>query len=128
MGKRRIQLGKAGERLIDAALRKQHYTIVERNWRCPAGEVDLIAKKDSEWYFVEVRTRRGPQAISPEQGLSYRKRERMEKVARIYLGQHAEDADSAWHISFAAVVVNLSGSIDRATLYPDVDGEPVELV
>ena len=108
MGKRRIQLGQAGERLIDAVLRKQHYTIVARN-------------------FVEVRTRRGSQSISPEQGLSFRKRERMEKVARIYLGQHADDADIAWHLSFAAVVVNHTGSIDRITLYPDMDGEPLEL-
>ena len=127
MGKRRIQLGQAGERLIDAALRKQHYTIAARNWRCPVGEVDIIAKRDGEWYFVEVRTRRGSQSISPEQGLSFRKRERMEKVARIYLGQHSDDDDIAWHVSFAAVVINHSGSIDRITLYPDIDGEPQEL-
>ena len=128
MGKRRVQLGKAGERLIDAALRKHHYTIIDRNWRCTSGEVDLVAERNGEWYFVEVRTRRGPQSISPEQGLSYTKRQRMEKVARTYIGRHAEDADIAWHLSFAAVVVDRSGRVERATLYSDIEAEPVELL
>ena len=128
MGKRRVQLGQAGERIIDAVLQKQHYTIVTRNWRCPVGEVDLIAKRDGEWYFVEVRTRRGSHPVSPEQGLTYSKRERMEKVARIYIGQHVNEADIGWHLSFAAVIIDQNGHIDRITFYPDLDGEPLDLL
>jgi putative endonuclease len=128
MGKKRVQLGKAGERLIEAALQKQQYTIVDRNWRCPAGEVDIVAKKDGEWYFVEVRTRSGKPVISPELGLTFRKRDRMEKVARYYLGQHATDEDCGWHLSFAAVIVNKSGVIERMTLYPDLEGEPLDII
>ena len=110
MAKTRIQLGREGEAIIDAALRKQHYTIIERNW-CAIGEVDLIAKRDGEWYFVEVRTRSTSSYISPEQGLTFYKRERMDKVARTYIGQHTSDADAIWHLSFAAVIVSHTGKI-----------------
>lgn len=128
MGKRRIQLGREGEDIIEAALRRQQYTIEARNWRCAIGEVDLIATRNHEWFFVEVRTRRGSKTISPEEGLTVRKRERMEKVARRYLGQHAGDSDNIWHLSFAAVIVNPAGNIQRITLYPDLYGDALELL
>jgi putative endonuclease len=127
MGKKRVQLGRQGEGIVEAALQKRQYTIVERNWRCPVGEVDLIARKDMDYFFVEVRTRRGAQPVSPEQGLTYRKRERMERVARHYLGQHVEEDDAGWHLSFAAVILGRD-SIMRITFYPDMDGEPVNLL
>jgi putative endonuclease len=128
MVNRKIQLGRQGENIIDRALREYHYTIITRNWRCEFGEVDLVAKRNGEWYFVEVRTRRGSKSISPEQGFTTRKRETMEKVARKYIGHHASDEDSVWHLSFAAVIVNPSGSIDRITFYPDLYGEGVDLL
>jgi putative endonuclease len=124
---KRVQLGRQGEGIVEAALRKRQYTIVERNWRCPVGEVDLIARKDMDFFFVEVRTRRGTQPVSPEQGLTYRKRERMERVARYYLGQHVEEDDAGWHLSFAAVILG-QDSIKRITFYPDMDGEPIDLI
>jgi putative endonuclease len=127
MGKRRVQLGRQGEGIVEAALRKRQYTIVERNWRCPVGEVDLIARKDRDYFFVEVRTRRSAQPVSPEQGLTYRKRERMEKVARYYLGQSVEEDEAGWHLSFAAVILGQEG-IKRMTFYPDMDAEPVDLI
>ncbi len=128
MSKARVELGKEGERIIEEALRKQHYSIEARNWRCAAGEVDLIATRDDEWFFVEVRTRHRAKPISPEQGLTYRKRQRMEKVARLYLGQIVSNGDTVWHLSFAAVILNPAGSIQRITLYPDMHGDPLELL
>lgn len=123
----RTQLGRTGEELTQKALQKHGYTIEARNWRCGYGEVDLIARKDDEWFFVEVRTRHSAH-ISPEQGLTARKRDSMEKVARVYLGQHASSGDISWHISFAALVLQKSGEIERLTFYPDLYSEPETLL
>ena len=128
MSKRRIQLGREGESIMDEALRNQGFTIEARNWRCAVGEVDLIATRNTEWYFVEVRTRHGAKSISPEEGLTFRKRERMEKVARFYLGQHAGSGDIIWHLSFAAVILNPTGTLQRITLYLDLESDGQELL
>ncbi|MDF1515640.1 MAG: YraN family protein [Anaerolineae bacterium] len=128
MADRRIQLGRKGEQIIAAALHGRHFTIIDHNWRCPFGEVDLVAERNGEWYFVEVRTRREPALISPEQGLTAQKRRRMEKVARSYVGQHARDEEVIWHLSFAAVIIDRDGHIKRLTFYPDLAGDGLQLI
>ena len=122
-----MQLGRKGEEITRKALQEHGYTIEARNWRCGYGEVDVIARKNDEWFFVEVRTRRSAH-ISPEQGLTVRKRDTMDKVARVYLGQHAGNGDIIWHISFAALVMHTSGEIERLTFYPDLYSEPETLL
>lgn len=55
----RQRLGQFGERLAAAHLEAAGYRIVERNFRCREGEIDVIAQRDAVLVFVEVRTRRG---------------------------------------------------------------------
>ena len=54
MTDRRKELGKSGEDLAVAYLQNNCYTIVERNYRCRTGEVDIIARKDDILFFIEV--------------------------------------------------------------------------
>ena len=56
MGKR--ELGRIGEQAAAELLQMEGYEILERNYRCQAGEIDLIAARGSEVSFVEVKTRR----------------------------------------------------------------------
>ena len=64
---RRHVLGKYGETVAAEFLMGQGYEIVERNWHCRAGEIDLIAREDDSWVFVEVKTR---SSASAEEGLA----------------------------------------------------------
>ena len=50
-------LGKRGEELAAAFLESEGYTILDRNWRCPQGEIDLVALDGVDTVFVEVKTR-----------------------------------------------------------------------
>ncbi len=87
--------------------------------------MDLIARRDGEWYFVEVRTRRGTAYGTPEDSLTPRKLAHMEAVARCYLGEQVPELDPAWHLSFVAVAMSRAGKLLRVTVYPDVFGPPL---
>ncbi len=123
---RRVALGAQGERWAAEALMRHGFRIITRNWRCPEGEVDLVAEQGGALYFVEVRTRRGEVAGTPEASLTPSKRQRMEAVARRYLGEVAPQVE-AWHLAFAAVALDRRGHLLRLTFYPDLEGEPWEL-
>jgi len=136
----KVGLGRQGEALAADALQRRGFTIVTQNWHCPEGEADLIAQRAGEWYFIEVRTRRGTgrggigSYGSPEESLTPRKFARMEAVARRYLSEQdadeAQDAaqDVAWHVSFVAVALDGAGRLERITVYLDPDSDPWEVL
>jgi putative endonuclease len=122
MAKGKVGLGRRGETLAAKVLARAGYTIVERNWGCARGEVDLVASRDGALTFFEVRTRRGGYG-TPEESLTPRKRARMEAVARNYLGQ-GPTRDVAWNLGFVAVEMDGRGTLQRITVYPTLEGEP----
>ena len=64
----RKRLGAWGESVAAHSLEAQGYRILDRNWRCARGEIDLIAQAGAELVFVEVKTRTGQHLGSPEEG------------------------------------------------------------
>ncbi len=85
MAGERQQFGADGERAAERFLRRRGYTIVERNYRCPLGEVDLIALDGRTVVFVEVKTRRHAGAGSPYDAVDPRKQRQIVRVAEYYL-------------------------------------------
>jgi putative endonuclease len=85
MAGERRQLGIDGERAAERFLRARGYTIVERNYRCPRGEVDLIALHGRTVVFVEVKTRRAAASDSPYDAVDPRKQRQIVRVAEHYL-------------------------------------------
>jgi putative endonuclease len=91
----RRELGRRGEAVAEAFLRTHRYTIVARNYRCRAGEIDLVALDGPVLVFVEVRSRRGVGAGTPLESVDHRKQARVTRVARHFLslrGWHDRDA------------------------------------
>ncbi|MEJ7652506.1 MAG: YraN family protein [Chloroflexia bacterium] len=62
-------------------LRQKGYELLETNWRCPGGELDLILTHGEAVVFVEVRTRRGERAGSPEESVTRAKQDRLRSLA-----------------------------------------------
>ena len=86
------ELGVRGEAAACRFLEKRKYDILERNWRCFVGEVDIIANdEDGEIVFVEVKTRSSVDKGLPEEAVTPQKRDKYEKLAAIYLAQHPCD-------------------------------------
>lgn len=87
--KGRLQLGQKGEEIAAAYLMENGYTVIDRNVRYRAGEIDIIAEKDEYLVFVEVKTRyRSAEKISPFISMTKAKCNRLRLLGRIYLTTH----------------------------------------
>lgn len=85
MDKRRE--GEFGEKLAAAYLLRHHYRILEQNFRIRWGEIDLIAEKEGEIVFVEVKTRTQSMFGPPEEAVNYFKQKKLLRAAEWYLLQ-----------------------------------------
>ena len=81
-------LGQEGERIAERYLTKKGYRVVERNYRCPVGEVDLIALDRRVIVFVEVKTRHDRSFGGPLESVDPRKQRKMIKAALFFLSKH----------------------------------------
>ena len=105
-------LGRRGEQLAADRLAALGYEIVERNFRCPAGEIDLVARWQDTWVFVEVKTRRGTRYGTPEEALTPRKRQHLIASAQHYLQARSLE-DVPWRIDAVAVGLSTAGELLR---------------
>ncbi|MEL7237638.1 MAG: YraN family protein [Planctomycetota bacterium] len=83
-------LGQQGEAAAARFLRKQGLKIVERNWTCPGGEVDVIAREKAVLVFIEVKTRRGG-PVTPQEQVNPDKERRVSRAADFYLRRWPEE-------------------------------------
>ncbi len=109
----RRQLGNWGEEQAAQYLRTQGYEIIERNWRCATGELDLIAWESGQLVFVEVRTRRGRTYGTPEESVTPAKQSKLIELAQTYMQEYPE-LECAWRID--VVAVELRGNQPRINL------------
>jgi putative endonuclease len=108
----RKRLGDAGEEIATRELVRRGYIVRERNWRCPEGELDIIAEQGELLVFVEVRTRRGDRFGTPEESITLAKRAHLIAAAQAYLQAHSlQDRD--WRIDVVAVAMSDRGQLER---------------
>ena len=85
MTKRRQALGKWGEDLAYRAIKGLGYKKIIRNYRCPLGEVDLIAKDGDTLVFIEIKPRKGRGLDYAKEAVNERKKRQLSRVALFYL-------------------------------------------
>ncbi len=81
-------LGKWGERLAAEELRRRGWTVLELNYRCRLGEVDIVASDRSYLAFVEVKLRRDDRYGAGSEAVTRSKRKRVKAAAQMYLLIH----------------------------------------
>ena len=116
MAGHRKKLGRWGESVAAIHLVAKGFEIVERNWRCELGEIDIIARFGEELIFVEVKTRQGNQMGTPEEGLTEEKSKKLFQLAQIYLSE--KDIDADWRIGLVALALEQSGKLERCEHIP----------
>lgn len=100
MTKHNQTVGHWGEEAAATYLCQRGYEVVARNARTPYGEIDIIAKKDDNIIFIEVKTLTSSKNFFPEQNVTARKRAHMLACAQHY---SAENAIDHWQIDVIAV-------------------------
>lgn len=119
---KRREVGILGEKIAQSFLEQNGYNIVETNYRCSEGEIDVIARREDLLVFVEVRTRRSNNFGSPEESITAIKKKRLAAVAEHY-GQHREGLPSSWRIDVLAIQMEHNGRVSRIELIENaVDG------
>jgi putative endonuclease len=82
---RQQQFGKKSERLAAEYLKRKGYRIIETNYRCPVGEIDIIAREKGTLVFVEVKARRSSRFGSPKGAVTPAKQRKISMAALDYL-------------------------------------------
>lgn len=84
----KIRTGKQGEDIAIRHLQKLGYQILERNYRCPLGEIDIVAREGKAIIFVEVKSRKTEAFGEPEQAVGKAKQKKMSLLSLYYLEQN----------------------------------------
>ena len=112
---RRAQ-GDAAEERACRHLERSGFTVVERNFRTPGGEIDIVARKGDLLVFVEVRSREVPGFGTPEESVTPAKRRRIVAAARRYL---TNVPASSWREArFDVIAIEGRGDAEVLRHYP----------
>lgn len=90
-----MKTGKAGESTAEIFLKKKGYRIIDRNFRCKKGEIDLIVKKHNIIAFVEVKTRNSLKYGTPSQSVTAAKIKHIRSTAYWYITWQMQNSDFA---------------------------------
>ncbi len=109
----RRDLGDFGESAARSHLIRAGYTVLDSNWRCRIGEIDLVAQQGGQIVFVEVRTRRVGGPVPPEESLSPAKLRRLLNLADAYMIEANLPSHTPCRIDLIAIDVDRAGRIAR---------------
>jgi putative endonuclease len=112
-------IGRKGESLAADYLQEKGYTILERNYRTPHGEIDLIAAKGEVIAFIEVKTRASYSLGPPEISITPRKIEHMRNAAEFFIQQHPEMTND-WRIDAITVQLSTNQSVPLVDHFENV--------
>ena len=116
MTDRRLIVGRTGEDAAVQYLLQRGYYILERNYRCRFGEIDLVARDGDTLTFIEVKTRRsrtfGPAAAA----VTHTKQRHLIKASQMYMVQHGKRDDLC---RFDVVTIDMDGQESRIELIKD---------
>ena len=110
------EIGQKGENLAVAYLQNLGYKVLERNYRCKLGEVDIIALDNDTLVFIEVRTRSSLDFGLPQESINRRKRHQISKVALEYMTRKKLKNTPA---RFDVVAVSLEPGKEKVDLIKD---------
>ena len=88
MAARHLITGRAGEELAAAFLTEKGLQVMERNFRCTSGEIDLVCVDGESLVFVEVKTRSGDMRGEPGEAVGAAKKKRLVRAAALYLSRN----------------------------------------
>ncbi|MER5277664.1 YraN family protein [Streptomyces sp. NPDC002809] len=103
-------LGRYGEDLAVRLLTDAGMSVLERNWRCRAGEIDIVAKDGDALVICEVKTRRAGAFEHPMAGVTPAKADRLRRLAELWLARCGGPPPGGVRIDLVGVVLPRRGA------------------
>jgi putative endonuclease len=100
----------ANEQRAAQFLQNKGYAILEMNWRCKYGELDIIAQQGERIVFVEVRSRRADSTDAAFESVNRQKQAKLIKAAYHYLDAH-QIPDADWRIDVIGIAITRAGKL-----------------
>ncbi|MDR1393206.1 MAG: YraN family protein [Bifidobacteriaceae bacterium] len=108
----RLELGRYGEDVAAAYLSLKGWQILDRNWRCRRGELDLVAQPEpGSLAFVEVKTRSSDTCGPPEGAVTAQKLSRLRGLVSAWLTEHEQ---AAKNLRIDVIAVTVGGELGRS--------------
>lgn len=111
------KIGTVQEQRVAGWLKQHGYDIVEHNFSCHFGEIDLIARKDGYLIFVEVKYRSNLGYGSPCEAVDHRKQKRISNAAAFYLRRYGYPMDQPCRFDVAQVSADAVELMENAFAY-----------
>lgn len=103
-------LGQHGEALVAQHIEQLGWRIVAKNWRCPRGELDLVAYDKRELVFIEVRTRQGKSALQKAlESVGPHKLQKLVQLSTIYMAEHFDGQEVMLRFDVFGVALDSDG-------------------
>ena len=102
-------IGAQGENLAVAYLENKAYRIIETNWHCRFGEIDIVAQFEETWVFCEVKTQHGINTEQAFANITPSKAQKLLKAAYPYIEAHQLE-DALWRIDAIAIALPPKGT------------------
>lgn len=118
----RKALGALGEQRAKDFLKKRGHSILETNFRCREGEIDIISLDKDCLVFVEVRTRSSSNFGTPEESVTMSKKKKLVSAALSYLQTH-KSLPEFWRFDVVAVEVDRDGRTTRIEVVQNAIGQ-----
>lgn len=115
-------VGKLGEDIAVKYLENHSYSILERNYRKPWGEIDIVAQQSQELVFIEVKTQNQKFEWRPEENVTRHKKHQLSRIIATYLKEHRTPESQEWRIDVLAITLDFQtknaqiGHIQNITL------------
>jgi len=103
MKRSKTELGILGEAMARQYLQNRKCNIVDHNFRCALGEIDLVVRKDRAFRFVEVKYRTTPEYGLPQESVVRRKQRRIRNAAIVWLKNRRLPIDAEVHFDVIAI-------------------------
>ena len=117
------ETGDLGEQIAAKYLANKGYSVLERNYWRPWGEIDIVAQKKESIYFFEVKTALGDgsrETIRPEVNLHPEKLKRFDRVVQSYMWERRIPAKTSWALQAICVLLDMEGKTAKVEVIKDI--------